>query len=160
MDEEHAGQQSSDRIEKEVLLKAPVSRVWRALTDYQEFGEWFRVNLDGPFIAGQKTSGKILHPGYEHLRLEVDVERLEPESYFSYHWHPYAVDQLVDYSHEEPTLVEFSLSAQEGGTLLRVVESGFERIPASRRDEAYRMNSGGWAGQMDNIGRYLDSALA
>src|SRR5688572_74197 len=146
---------SSDRIEKTILLRAPRSRVWRALTDAKEFSQWFRVNLEGQFVAGQAIRGKITHPGFEHVTMEVTVERIEPEQRFSYRWHPYAVDPNVDYSSEPATLVEFLLEEVPGGTQLRVVESGFDRIPASRRAEAFRMNNQGWAGQLGNIERHV-----
>ena len=97
---------ANDRIEKQIELKAPVSKVWRALTDYREFGEWFRVKLEGPFVVGQVAGGFITWPGYEHLRMEVVVQKIEPERFFSYTWHPYAIDPKVDYSKETPTLVE------------------------------------------------------
>lgn len=146
-------------IEKEIELKAPRSRVWRALTDYKEFGEWFRVKLDGPFQAGQKAHGNMLYPGYEHLKFAVTVVEMVPETRFSYRWHPYAVDADYDYSQETPTLVEFTLEETPTGTLLKVSESGFEHVPAARRDEAFRMNEGGWKAQMENIERYVSQAL-
>lgn len=147
---------STDRIEKQILLKAPRSRVWQALADAESFGEWFGVRFEGQrFVPGQTTQGRITYPGYEHLLMQVDVQRVEPERLLSFHWHPYAVDPEVDYSQEAPTLVEFTLEEVDGGTLLRVVESGFDRVPASRRDEAFRMNSGGWEEQMKNIERYV-----
>jgi uncharacterized protein YndB with AHSA1/START domain len=142
---------ANDRIEKQIELKAPVSRVWRALTDYREFGEWFRVKFEGPFVAGQVSRGQITHPGYEHLRMEVVVQKIEPERYFSYTWHPYAIDAKVDYSKETPTLVEFRLEENATGTLLKVTESGFDKIPSDRRAEAFRMNDNGWAQQLKNI---------
>jgi len=149
---------STDRIEKQIELKAPVARVWRALTDYREFGQWFRVNLEGPFIAGKTTRGRITYPGYEHLVMEVLVEKIEPERLFSFHWHPYAVDPKVDYSNEQPTLVEFRLEKAPVGTLLRVTESGFDKIPAGRRDEAFRMNDGGWSQQLKHIEAHVHDA--
>jgi uncharacterized protein YndB with AHSA1/START domain len=142
---------SNDRIEKQIELKAPVSRVWRALTDYREFGEWFRVNLEGPFVAGKVAGGYITWPGYEHLRMEVVVEKIEPERFFSYTWHPYSIDPKVDYSQETPTLVEFTLEKSAKGTLLKVTESGFDKIPSARRAEAFRMNENGWTQQVKNI---------
>jgi len=145
----------SDRIEKRIELKAPVSRVWRALTDYREFGEWFRVKLDGPFVAGQVSRGQITYPGYEHLKWEAVVQKLEPERLFSFTWHPYAVDPKVDYSKEPQTLVEFKLEKTPTGTRLLLTESGFDRIPAARRMEAFRMNDGGWTEQMKNIERHV-----
>jgi uncharacterized protein YndB with AHSA1/START domain len=140
-----------NRIEKRIELKAPVSRVWRALTDHREFGEWFRVRLDGRFVPGQIARGQITYPGYEHIIFEAVVQKMEPERLFSYTWHPYAVDPKVDYSNEEPTLVEFKLEKTATGTLLTVTESGFEKIPSHRRSEAFRMNEGGWSEQLKNI---------
>ena len=140
-----------NRIEKRIELKAPVSRVWRALTDHREFGEWFRVRLDGPFVPGQIARGQITYPGYEHITFEAVVQKMEPERLFAYTWHPYAVDPKVDYSNEEPTLVEFKLEKTATGTLLTVTESGFEKIPSHRRSEAFRMNEGGWSEQLKNI---------
>jgi uncharacterized protein YndB with AHSA1/START domain len=143
---------SDDRIETSVVLKAPRARVWRALADSGEFGEWFGVKLDGPFVAGEPSTGRITHPGYEHIQWHAWVEKIEPQKRFSFRWHPYGIDPKVDYSKEPTTLVEFTLEdAPGGGTLLKLVESGFDRIPAHRRDEAFRMNRKGWAAQMDNI---------
>ena len=144
-----------NRIEKQIELKAPVSRVWRALTDYREFGGWFRVNLEGPFTPSKTSRGRVTYPGYEHLNFELVVQKIEPERFFSYTWHPYAVDPKVDYSAEKPTLVEFRLEKSAGGTLLTVTESGFEAIPANRRAEAFRRNEGGWAIQIENIQKYV-----
>lgn len=147
----------SDRIEKQIELKAPISRVWRALTEYREFGEWFGVRLEGPFAPGQTARGQITHRGYEHVKFEMVVQNMEPERLFSYTWHPYAVDSKVDYSKEEPTLVEFKLEETPEGTLLTVTESGFDKIPEDRRAEAFRMNEGGWAMQMESIKKYVAS---
>ncbi|HYT65399.1 MAG TPA: SRPBCC family protein [Vicinamibacterales bacterium] len=146
----------TDRIEKTVVVGAPRSRVWRAIADSEQFGKWFRVKLTSPFVEGAKVRGQITHPGYEHVTMEVLVERIEPERYFSYRWHPYAIEPGVDYSHEPTTLVEFTLEDAPGGTRLTIVESGFDRIPAGRRrDEAFRMNDSGWAGQIKNIERHV-----
>jgi len=145
-----------DRIEKRIELKAPVSRVWRALTDYREFGEWFRVKLDGPFVPSQVSRGHITYPGYEHLKWEAVVQQMEPERLFSFTWHPYAIDPEKDYSEETPTLVEFRLEkTASGGTLLVLTESGFDKIPSARRLEAWRANDGGWTEQVKNIERYV-----
>jgi uncharacterized protein YndB with AHSA1/START domain len=144
-----------DRIEKRIQLNAPISRVWRALTDHREFGLWFRVKLDGPFAPGQVSRGWITYPGYEHLKWEAVVHKMEPERLFSFTWHPYAVDPKMDYSKEPPTLVEFRLEESKSGTLLVVTESGFDKIPAGRRPEALRMNDGGWTEQMKNIERHV-----
>jgi len=142
-------------IEKRIELKAPLSRVWRALTDYREFGQWFRVKVDGPFVPGEISRGQVTYPGYEHLQWEVVVQKMEPERLFSFTWHPYAVDPEKDYSKETPTLVEFRLEKIANGTLLVVTESGFDKIPGDRRPEAFRMNDGGWTEQMKNIENYV-----
>jgi uncharacterized protein YndB with AHSA1/START domain len=142
---------SPDRIEKHILLRAPRARVWRALTDAAEFGEWFRVKLDGRFAVGESVRGHLTYPGYEHLTMEVTVERMDAERLFSYRWHPYAVDPQVDYATEPTTLVEFRLDDAPEGTMLTVVESGFERLPPERREVAFRMNDGGWSAQLENI---------
>jgi uncharacterized protein YndB with AHSA1/START domain len=145
----------TDRISKSVDLAAPPERVWRALTNHEEFGAWFRVRLDGPFAAGQASTGHITYPGYEHVRWEAVVERMEPPRLFSFRWHPYAVDPEVDYSLEPTTLVEFRLEPAGGGTRLTVTESGFDALPPSRRAEALRMNEGGWDEQMRNVAAYV-----
>lgn len=147
---------STDRIEKRIDLNAPVARVWRALTDHRQFGAWFRVNLQGPFVPGEVTRGNITYPGYEHLVMEVVTQKMEPERVFSFHWHPYAIDPQVDYSQEPPTLVTFTLTPTPTGTLLVVTESGFDAIPPGRRDEAFRMNDGGWTIQVQNIEQYVN----
>jgi uncharacterized protein YndB with AHSA1/START domain len=146
---------TDDRIKKRIELNAPLSRVWRALTDHREFGLWFRVKLDGPFVLGQVSRGWITHPGYEHVKWEAVVQKMEPERLFSFTWHPYAMDPKVDYSKEPPTLVEFQLEETPGGTLLTVTESGFDKIPAGRRPEAFRMNDRGWTGQVKNIASHV-----
>lgn len=145
----------NDRIEKRIELKAPVSRVWNALTDYREFGEWFRVRLDGPFVPGQVSRGRITYPGYEHIPWVATVQKMEPERLFSFTWHPYAIDPQADYSKETPTLVEFRLEKTASGTLLLLTETGFDKIPSKRRLEAFRMNDGGWAEQMKNIENHV-----
>jgi uncharacterized protein YndB with AHSA1/START domain len=149
----------NDRIEKRIELKAPVSRVWRALTDYREFGEWFRVKLDGPFVAGQVSRGQITYPGYEHVKWEAVVQKIEPERLFSFTWpHAKSLDKANysgDYSKEPSTLVEFRLEKTANGTLLTVTESGFESLPGDRRLEAFRRNDGGWTEQMKSIENYV-----
>ncbi|MBK7047864.1 MAG: SRPBCC family protein [bacterium] len=145
----------NDRIEKQIEIAAPVARVWKALTDHTEFGQWFRVKLDAPFTPGQTTRGNITYPGYEHLAFEAAVQKMEAPRFFSYTWHPYPSEPDVDYSKETPTLVEFTLTQKGNGTLLSVVESGFDQLPAHRRDEAFRMNEGGWAEQMRNIAAHV-----
>ena len=145
----------TDRIEKKIVVRASRPRVWRAISNAEEFGTWFRMNLDGEFTEGARLRGRITHPGYEHVTLEMLVERIEPERYFSYRWHPYPMDPAVDYSAEPTTLVEFMLEEAEGGTAITIVESGFDRIPLARRAEAFRMNDQGWAGQLKNLARYV-----
>jgi uncharacterized protein YndB with AHSA1/START domain len=143
---------ADDRIEKQIELRAPVSRVWRALTDYREFGEWFRVKLDGPFVPGHISRGQITYPGYEHVKWEAVVQKMEPERFFSFTW------PQLDYSMETATLVEFRLEKTASGTLLLLTESGFDKIPSDRRLEAFRMNDGGWTEQMKNIESYVAKA--
>ena len=149
----------NDRIEKRMELKAPVSRVWRALTDYREFGRWFGVKLDGPFLPGKVSRGQITHPGYEHVKWEVVVQKMDSERLFSFTWpHPKSLDKAdipVDYSQEPKTLVEFRLQKTATGTLLLVTESGFDQLPGDRRLEAFRRNEGGWTQQMKNIENHV-----
>jgi uncharacterized protein YndB with AHSA1/START domain len=148
----------NNRIEKRIELKAPVARVWRAITDHREFGEWFRVRIDEPFVPGQVSRGQITYPGYEHLKWEAVVQKMEPERLFSFTWHPSAIDPKTDYSKEPSTLVEFRLEKTSGGTVLTITESGFENIPPERRAEAFRGNEGGWSEQIKNIERYVAEA--
>ena len=148
--------QTTDRIERKVLLKAPRARVWRALSSAEEFGDWFGVRFRGQtFTPGQRARGQITYPGYEHLVFEIWIERMEPEKLLSWRWHPAAIEPNVDYSVEPTTLVVFELRDAEGGTLLSVVESGFDNIPPQRRLDAFRMNSGGWEEQMKNIEKHV-----
>lgn len=145
-----------DRIEKRIELKASMSRVWRALTDHREFGQWFRVALEGPFIPGKETRGRITYAGYEHLTMIVTVQRMESERLFSFTWQPYEIDPDANYASEPPTtLVEFRLEAAPGGALLTVTELGFAALPAHRRDEAFRLNDNGWAIQLQNIAQHV-----
>jgi uncharacterized protein YndB with AHSA1/START domain len=146
----------TNSIEKRIWLNAPVGRVWRALTDHREFGEWFRVKLAGPFVPGEVSRGQITYPGYEHITWEATIRKMEPERLFSFSWHPYAVDPTVDYSREPTTLVEFRLEPKDGGTVLVVTESGFDAIPKERQSEAFRMNETGWSIQMTNIQRHVE----
>jgi len=149
----------TNQIVKRVELKAPVSRVWRALTDYREFGEWFRVKIDGPFVPGQVSRGHITYPGYEHIKWEAVVQKMEPERLFSFTWpHPKSFDKTdapQDYSGEPTTLVEFRLEKTATGTLLTVTESGFDNLPEDRRVQSFRSNEGGWTEQMKNIEAYV-----
>lgn len=146
---------NNDRIEKRIELNAPISRVWRALTDYREFGEWFGVRLDGPFATGQVSRGQITCLGYEHLRWEALVQKMEPERLFSFTWpQPKSIEKVdypLDLSREPTTLVEFRLEKTATGTLLVLTESGFDQLPADRSFEAFRRNDGGWTEQMKNI---------
>jgi uncharacterized protein YndB with AHSA1/START domain len=147
---------TTDRIEKQTMLQAPRSRVWRALADSKEFGTWFKVDFSQPFKAGVTQTGRITHPGYEHLLFDFMIEKIEPERYFSYRWHPNALDTSVDYSKEPTTLVEFTLEEAPGGTLLKIVESGFDQLPIERRAAALKGNDNGWNGQLKNIASYLE----
>ena len=146
---------TTDRVEKRIVVQASRSRVWRAIATAKEFGAWFRVNLEGEFAEGESIRGKITHPRYEHVTVDMLVERIDPERYFAYRWHPYAVEAGVDYSAEPTTLVEFMLDEADDGTAITIIESGFDRIPLTRRAEAFRMNDQGWAGQIKNIARYV-----
>jgi uncharacterized protein YndB with AHSA1/START domain len=147
---------STDRIERKILLKAPRSRVWRALSDAKEFGDWFGVDFKGKtFIAGQSVQGRITYPGYEHLVMDVLIERVVPERLLSWRWHPAAIDPAVDYSQEPTTLVVFELEEGEGGVLLTVVESGLDKIPLARRATVIRLNTSGWDEQMRNIEKHV-----
>ncbi|MFL6733980.1 MAG: SRPBCC family protein [Sphingomicrobium sp.] len=147
----------SDSITKDVFIAAPVARVWQALTDHHEFGQWFGVALDGPFAAGTPSTGHMTIKGYEHIAWNADVITMEPTHRFAYRWRPYALDPNVDYSAEPKTLVEFTLSEENEGTRLIVTESGFNGIPAHRRDEAYRMNNRGWTAQVENIRTHVEN---
>ena len=146
---------STDRIEKRFQVTASRSRVWRAIANAEEFGTWFGMKLDRPFAPGATVVGHITIPGYEHVAVEMLVETVEPEGYFAYRWHPYAVDPATDYTSEPMTLVEFRLEEASGGTAITIVESGFDRLPASRRAEAFRMNESGWAGQSKKLASHV-----
>jgi uncharacterized protein YndB with AHSA1/START domain len=149
---------STDRIEKRVFLRATRARVWRALIDAEQFGQWFGVKLNGSFAPGARLRGQVQHKGYEHVPIEITVERMEPEKLFSWRWHPYSIDPKIDYSVERTTLVVFELEEVADGTSLTVVESGFDGIPLARRLEAYRGNEEGWAAQMRAIERHVSEA--
>jgi len=146
----------TNSIERTIDVNAPIDRVWRALSDYREFGQWFRVDLEGPFVPGQVARGRITYPGYEHVTWEATIKTMKAPGYFAMTWHPYAIDPDVDYSKEQPTLIEFRLAPIDGGTRVTVTESGFDAIPAGRRDEAIRMNSGGWEQQVKNIKAHVE----
>ena len=148
---------ATDRIEREILLRAPRTRVWEALTDAQQFGQWFGVIPSAAFSVGKTVNAKVTIKGYEHVTFAITIVEVTPETRFSWRWHPHAIDPQKDYSTEPTTLVEFSLEEAPGGSRLRVVESGFDQIPLSRRVEAFRGNSDGWTAQMQNIARYVGS---
>jgi uncharacterized protein YndB with AHSA1/START domain len=145
----------SNRIEKRIELKAPASRVWRAITDYCEFGQWFKVKLESPFVPGEVCCGQITYPGYEHVTWEARIGKIAPERLFSFYWpHVQSFEKTgkpADYSDAPRTLVEFRLELIPGGTLLTLTESGFDSIPADWRPEAFRGNDSGWTEQMKNI---------
>ena len=146
---------SSDGIQKQVTLDVPRSRVWRALTDVAQFNAWFGVSLTTPFTPGAEVSGKISVRNYDRVTMTIWIETMEPERLFSFRWHPYAIEQGIDYSAEPTTLVSFTLEEVAGGTRLTIVETGFDAIPESRRAKAFSMNSSGWAGQAENIRKFL-----
>ena len=149
---------STDRIERKILLRAPRSRVWRALTNPVEFGTWFGVKVEGTFAPGARVRGAITHKGYEHVTWDITIERMEPERLFSWRWHPHAVEPGVDYAAEPTTLVVFELEDAAGGTQLTVVEAGFDQVPLARRAQAYRMNGEGWTYQVQSIEAYVANA--
>ncbi|MBC7713960.1 MAG: SRPBCC family protein [Rhizobacter sp.] len=143
-------------IEKQIEINAPVTKVWSALTEAEKFGDWFKVNFTGKkFEAGKQISGQTTYPGMEHIKMEFVIKDIKPEFYFSLTWHPFAVKPDIDYSNEIPTLVEFKLEKTATGTLVTVTESGFDNIPAARRDEAFEMHTGGWEEQLKNIQNYV-----
>jgi uncharacterized protein YndB with AHSA1/START domain len=146
---------TTDRIEKRFEVRAPRSRVWRAISDAQQFAAWFGVTVDGPFVAGSTVRGNVTNQAYAHIRVEFQVQTIDPERYFAYRWHPYANDPKLDYATEPTTLVEFTLEETAGGTEVTIVESGFDKIPLARRAEAFRMNEGGWTGQVKNLTKYV-----
>jgi uncharacterized protein YndB with AHSA1/START domain len=147
---------TTDRIEKQVVLRATPARVWRALADVREFGAWFGAELIGEITPGATVRMKVAYEGRE-VTGTLDIERVEPERLLAFRWHPFAVDPGVDYSQEPKTLVELVLAPVAEGTRLTVTESGFDKLPLARRAKAFEMNSGGWAHQMENIARHVDS---
>ena len=146
----------TDRIEAETRIAAPLDTVWAAIGDHRRFGEWFKVALDQPFEAGKPSTGHMTNPGYTHVRWTVEVVAVEPPTRLAFHWHPYAIEQGRDYSNEPTTLVDITLHSDGDATVVKVVESGFDALPAARRDEAFRMNSAGWTKQMDNVRTYVE----
>jgi uncharacterized protein YndB with AHSA1/START domain len=146
----------TDRIEKTIELKAPLDRVWRALTDAEQFGEWFRVKLDGPFVPGEEATGKVLYPGFEHVVWRARVVAVEPMTRFVFTWHPFAIDPKVDYDQEPPTTVEFRLEPTSTGVRMTVTETGFDALPPHRREESFPRNERGWTTQAQNIRDYVE----
>ena len=157
---------STDRIEKKILLRAPLKRVWRALSDSTEFGTWFGLKVDGPFSPGVKMHGMIVptkvnaevakaQKPHEGKKFEITIEQMEPERLFSFRWHPYAIDPAVDYSAEPTTLIEFVLEEVKDGVMLTVTESGFDQIPLARRATAFTANEQGWGIMVKVIEEYL-----
>lgn len=160
---------STDRIEKQVVLRAPRERVWRAISDAKQFGTWFGVEFDGPFVAGARMTGRItptqvdpevakMQEPHAGKTFDCTIDRIEPMRLFSFRWHPFAIDPTVDYSGEPTTLVVFELEEVAGGTRLTITESGFDRIPLERRAKAFGANSEGWAKQAELIAKYLADA--
>lgn len=150
-----AASTSTDRIETRLELRAPRARVWRAITDAGQFGAWFGARVEGAFTPRTTVRAYFSACGHDNLPVDLQVEQVEPEHYFSYRWHPYAVDPNADYSAEPTTLVEFHLEEAAGGTVVTIVESGFDRLPFARRAEAYRMNDKGWVAQAANLAKYV-----
>ncbi|HUQ88298.1 MAG TPA: SRPBCC family protein [Vicinamibacterales bacterium] len=161
----------SDRIEKQVVLRAPLSRVWQALTDSTEFGQWFGVRFDGPFKAGEPISGRItpttmdakvaeMQKPYDGVAFNITIDRIEPRTVFSFRWHPFAIDPKADYSSEPTTLVSFVLKEVPEGVQLTVTESGFDQVPLDRRATAFTANEGGWSMQVTLIKRYVEKPVS
>lgn len=145
-----------DRIERKVLLNASRKQVWEALTDAEQFGNWFGIALKGKtFKAGETLEAPITYPGYEHVIWKARIERILPQTDATRTRTVFAVEKGVDYDQETPTLVEFTIEDRAPGILLRVVESGFDAVPEARRQKAFKMNSRGWDEQMGNIETYL-----
>ena len=157
---------STDRIEKKILLKAPLVRVWRALVDAKEFGRWFGVRFDGPFTPGQPITGVLvgtevnpeiaeMQKQHAGIPFNIAIDRIEPERLFSFRWHPHAIEKGVDYSVEPMTLITFTLEQTAEGVLLTLVESGFDQIPLARRAQAFTGNEGGWEIMVKIFGEYV-----
>jgi uncharacterized protein YndB with AHSA1/START domain len=160
----------TDRIQKRVSLRAPLERVWAAVSDAAQFGSWFGVAFDGPFVAGRVMKGKVVpttvdaevaktQEAYAGAAFDFTVERIDPMTLFSFRWHPFAVDPKVDYSGEQTTLVTFELATVPGGTQLTITETGFDDIPAARRAKAFEMNDHGWTMQVKLVEKYVSRAL-
>ncbi len=156
----------TDRIEKTILLRAPLARVWRAISESAQFGEWFGMRFDGPFAAGKVMKGKMtpttvdpevakLQSKFDGFPFEITIDRIEPERLFSFRWHPFAIEPGVDYSDEPTTRIEFTLSETKDGVLLNVTETGFDRIPLARRAKAFAANEGGWKMVVTLVEKYM-----
>ena len=156
----------TDRIQKKILLHAPLKRVWSALADSKEFGTWFGMKFNGPFVPGKLMRGTIVptkvnadvakaQEKYEGMPVEITIEKMEPERLFSFRWHPYAIEQDVDYSAEPTTLIEFLLEETKDGVMLTVTESGFDQVPLARRVKAFTANEQGWGMVLRLIEEYL-----
>jgi len=157
---------NTDRIQKQIVLRAPLARVWQAISDAKQFGAWFGVEFDGPFVAGREMLGRIvptrvdpevarLQEPHRGKAFTAVVERIEPMKRFSFRWHPFAIDSQRDYSQEPMTLVAFELNEVSGGTELTITESGFDALPLERRADAFKANDGGWSHQFQMIEKYL-----
>jgi uncharacterized protein YndB with AHSA1/START domain len=162
---------TTDRIEKKVVLRAPRERVWNAISDAKQFGSWFGVEFDGPFVAGAHMKGRMTptkvdrevakrQEAYAGMEFDCTIDRIEPMTVFSFRWHPFAIDPKVDYSHEPATLVMFQLEDVADGTQLTITESGFDKIPLERRAKAFAANEGGWNIQAELIAKYIAGARA
>jgi uncharacterized protein YndB with AHSA1/START domain len=145
---------TTDRLRKQITLRATPARVWRALSTAQEFGAWFGATLRTDFAPGTTVEGSVAFQG-KQLAITFQIERMEPERLLTFRWHPFAIDPAVDYASEPTTLVELALAAAPEGTLLTVTESGFDKLPPARRAQAFEMNAGGWAQQLENIARHV-----
>ena len=146
---------NENRIEKQIDLKSSPARVWMALTDHLEFGQWFGCAFAGAFEVGKVVPGTLNFPGFEHMTWAIEIKKMDREKLFAFSWHPYPIDKTLDYTKEPQTLVEFLLEPLGTGTRLVVVESGFDKIPANRRLEAFRMNTEGWVEQLENVAKYV-----
>ena len=157
----------TDSIRKQVVLKAPRARVWRAISDSQAFGAWFGMTIDGPFIAGKTVKGHIAktqvdaeiakqQEPYVGMPCDLMIERIEPETCLAFRWHPGADPDVAP---DAPTtLVTFELADASGGTELTITESGFDALPHEKRAKAFADNEGGWQAQLTLIAKYLDAA--
>lgn len=151
---------------EKILLQATRERLWKAVSESDQFGSWFGVAFDGPFVQGARLTGRIvpttvdsdiakLQEPHAGKSFELSVDQIEPMRRISFRWHPFAIEPGVDYSNEPTTLIVFELHEAAGGTLLTISESGFDQIPLFRRATAFEANDGGWAMQTTLIAKYL-----